>query len=293
MISTIQTERRVVSQSPSLISWGAVFSGWLIGNAIMLLMFNFGSAVGLSTLNLTDPAAAGKGLAIGAVVWAFITWAVSFFLAGFFSGRLGGVAERMTGALHGLTVWGLAIVFAFTLSVIGTATAVKAGQSIGKGLLAGGVAMQQSNAANPNANNSVVSGVENGLKDRISGAMSQAAANGGAAIPADQARRALDRLDQGALASIAADLTRGDTDAARTTLIQATGLSTQQADGVMAGLSANVAQAKDAAQTAAGYSAGALWAVFLGGVISLIAAAWGGVVGAGRLTMTTTVGRYE
>lgn len=119
MISTLQTERTGtdVRIAGPRFRWSAVFAGWLIGNAVMLLMMNFGSAIGLSAIDVTNPETAARGIAGGTVIWAFITWAVAFFVGGALASYFSGDSDRTAGLLHGLGVWGLA---AATVLFVGT-----------------------------------------------------------------------------------------------------------------------------------------------------------------------------
>ncbi len=88
---------------------------------------------------------------------------------------------------------------------------------------------------------------------------------------------------------------RGDAEGAKNQLVVNTNLSWQEIDRVVAGLSAKTeeakARAKQIADKAADYSAGALWVVFFGGLLGLAAAALGGSAGSKRLV--TSCRRFD
>ncbi len=89
-------------------SWGAIFSGAFCGLAIALTL----DALGVGVLGLISQPGAGMthGLTLASAIWLIVASLVSFFIGGWVSGRLAAVPNRGTGALHGLTVWGLAVV---------------------------------------------------------------------------------------------------------------------------------------------------------------------------------------
>lgn len=132
MISTLQTEPvlGIGTYKRPLVSWGAIFAGWLAGNAIMLLMMNLGSAIGLQAIDVAN-ADGAKGVAIGAAVWTLISWGVSFFIGGLFAAWLAGHVDRAVGAAHGFCVWALAVVAMVILGAAGIAGTLKAGQTLG------------------------------------------------------------------------------------------------------------------------------------------------------------------
>ncbi|HTL70225.1 MAG TPA: hypothetical protein VL404_02920 [Candidatus Eisenbacteria bacterium] len=131
MLTSVQTEGSVMTRRP-LVSWGAVFAGWLIGNAVMLLIMNLGSAIGLHAVNLTRPETA-KGVAVGAAVWTFVAWGVSFYLSGLFAAWLAGNVDRAVGAAHGICVWAMAaaatVLLTAFLTLAGLAGTILAGNA--------------------------------------------------------------------------------------------------------------------------------------------------------------------
>jgi hypothetical protein len=284
MISTLETTQvgMVEARMRPLISWGSIFAGWLLGNAIMLLMFNLGSALGLSAVDLSNPEAMGKGLAIGAAAWALFTWATSFFLSGLFAAWLSGHTDKAVGAIHGMTVWALAVVFTVILGISGITGAIKTGTSAAQGAAA--VAAQKGQSQQPQQdNNSIIGNIQNQLKDQISQA---AAATAG--VDRERVQQAVNQLDENTISSISGSLARGNTEEARQALASNTSLSQTDVDRIVSTLSVKT---KEAAETTAKVSAGALWLIFLAGLVGLVASMLGGSAGARRLV--TSYRRFE
>lgn len=83
------------------LSWGAVIAGLVVATAIQVVLAVLGGAIGLAAFD-TD---SGKGLGIGAAIWALATILLSLYFGGTTTGRLAGVLSRKDGMLHGLLLW--------------------------------------------------------------------------------------------------------------------------------------------------------------------------------------------
>ena len=106
---------RAVASGRSWVSWGAVFSGALIGMAVMTLLALFWFAI-----------AAGEQNWVGNNIGWFIGGSaiVATFLAGVFAGWLGSRRGPAIGMVQGLTLWGL-LTFAFVVVVPGLAATLQ------------------------------------------------------------------------------------------------------------------------------------------------------------------------
>jgi hypothetical protein len=94
-------------------AWGPIWAGTLITLAFFLLFAMLGTAIKLTATASGGAAEPAGAAAIGAAVWTAVFWIVSMFLGALAAGRLlSGRESRFEGALHGLTVWGLATVVA-------------------------------------------------------------------------------------------------------------------------------------------------------------------------------------
>jgi hypothetical protein len=123
-------DERVLAARPR-ISWGAVFGGGIAALGIWLLLYAFGLAVGLSTVDANNPGSL-KGSGIFTGIWSGVAPIVALFIGGMVAGHLAGVFTRGYGALHGLVMWGLValggavMVFAVVSSVVAGAASVGA-----------------------------------------------------------------------------------------------------------------------------------------------------------------------
>mgnify|MGYP007075790965 CR=1 FL=1 len=95
--------------STSLVRWGPVVAGAVVGFAVMILLSTFWVA-------LAEGAGAG---AIGDNLhwYGLISAIVALFVAGFLAGWLSGVRGPGTGLLHGVTVWSLILVATLAFAV--------------------------------------------------------------------------------------------------------------------------------------------------------------------------------
>jgi hypothetical protein len=100
----------------SRISWAAIVAGSMLAMAVSLLLTLLGTAVGLSIHENVN----GRGMAIGAVVWAVLVTAGSLFLGGFVASQMTTGENKFEGALYGLLVW--AVVFGVLMILAARAT---------------------------------------------------------------------------------------------------------------------------------------------------------------------------
>jgi hypothetical protein len=126
---------------PPRISWAAIFAGAVSALGLWLLLYAFGLAVGLTAIDPNNPGSLrSSGIFTG--VWGLVSPLVALFIGGFVAGRGAGLFRRGEGAMHGLVMWGLAMVIG-TFLVISAATAVIKGVASvgGDAVRAGGAAI--------------------------------------------------------------------------------------------------------------------------------------------------------
>jgi hypothetical protein len=91
---------------PSRLSWAAIFGGAVAALAVWVLLYAFGLAVGLSTVNPDDPGSLrSSGIFTG--IWGLIAPLVALFVGGMVAGRVSGVLEKGSDLIHGLLMWGM------------------------------------------------------------------------------------------------------------------------------------------------------------------------------------------
>lgn len=122
-------------------SWQAILAGVILVMALEVLLGVLGAALGFGALHPggQDTPDAGT-LATNAGLWSIGSTVVSLVLGGWATARLAGVVSRSDGMLHGLVIWGLALLLTVYLiaSAAGGAFSVLGGlaASAGGGLRA-------------------------------------------------------------------------------------------------------------------------------------------------------------
>jgi len=309
--STTVTDRSassaVVLHRPH-VTWTSIVGGWLVAMGIAWLFYILGLAVGFSSFDLNDTEAVAKGIGIGTTVWIILTWAVSLFLGGMFASWVDGRSDPTVGSLHGVAVWGLALTITAILTALGVSNFLQGTASLlGRGAVPAGAAGSAvaARSGTPDTPLTHATGILGAQVDRAitqspgRSGTAQAPTSASAPTPAAAASsapavsgagsdaRTTASIDPESRSAIALDLLRGKTDDAKARLIASGGLQPADADAALQSLSPQVerlkAQIKEAAEQARRYTAAALWAALLSGIIALIAAALGGWTGAGHI----------
>lgn len=92
------------------VSWSAIFAGVVLVIAIEVLLGVLGVGVGLGFVSPkagTTPDAGSFG--VGAGIWWLVSTVIALVIGGYVAARLAGVPTRFDGVLHGLVIWGLAL----------------------------------------------------------------------------------------------------------------------------------------------------------------------------------------
>jgi hypothetical protein len=298
------------------VRWSAITAGWVVATGVATLMYVAGLAFGFSVFDPYNAAPSAKGIGIGTAIWIVLTWIVSLFLGGMFASWFDGKADQTVGTLHGVAVWGLAITASIVLVALGATQALQGGAAVATagaaaiGATQRGAAVHAPAAPEEDALTALQAQVllrvaQKSANDRITG--STPASGGQPATepqpaPASQAsaagiRRASERPDAQTMGLVAKALYRGDTEAAKALLAANTSLSQPQIDQAVRDVSPQIEKAKSdvkaATETAARYTARAMWLVFLSVLLALIAAAAGGWLGAGHIDRVYHLRRYE
>ncbi|HEX7025895.1 MAG TPA: hypothetical protein VF268_01500 [Gammaproteobacteria bacterium] len=279
----------------AVISWGSVIAGLFFVIAASWLLFLLGSGIGVSIADASDLEAMGSGLGWGAIIWIILTELVVFFVGGVLAARLAGRLNDMEGLLHGLTLWSAGTVLMLLLGSWGVSNAFQAGQSLLGGAATLGKAVAQgAGAASPNlegvADSQLMNEIQTMIKREAAQAASQVAESGGqaGAVSPQEARQAIEQLDQNTLQSIARQLVMGNTEGARNALVANTNLSEQEINALLDGISQQVNQRMEQAklelsktmERVSSYTQGVIWTLFVSSLLALIAALIGGSLGA-------------
>lgn len=137
---------------PIKLTWSAIWGGAVAALGIWVLLYAFGLALGLSTMEPSDPSSF-KSSGIFTGVWGLVAPLIALFVGGVVSGRGSGAMTRTGGALHGLVMWGVTtlagvyLIASLAQGVVGSVasmgrSAVEAGTGVVRGVAnnAGGAA---------------------------------------------------------------------------------------------------------------------------------------------------------
>jgi hypothetical protein len=112
------------------LSWGAVFGGAVAALGLWMLLYVFGLAVGLSSIDPNGMRSL-RPSALFAGIWAVIAPLIALFVGGWVAGRGAGFVGRAGGAVHGLVVWSLTTIFGGALVVAALSTIVSGVATVG------------------------------------------------------------------------------------------------------------------------------------------------------------------
>ncbi len=102
------------------VDWGAIAAGTFVATAVAVVMFTFGTAIGLSMASPYEGEGASTPAYLAALgLWTIWVIASSFMSGGYVAGRLrrriGDATEHevdVRDGVHGLTVWAVGVVIA-------------------------------------------------------------------------------------------------------------------------------------------------------------------------------------
>jgi hypothetical protein len=267
-------------------SWGAIFAGAITALGLWILLYAFGLAVGLSSLNPANPGSARTaGMFTGA--WALIAPLIALFVGGWVAGRGANIHARGEGAAHGLVMWGLTTLIGASMMAVTMSVIVGGAVSVGKAAVsAGGDAIGAAAAGSGGAARYL--GID--ANDALAPVNERLRAEGKPPLTSAQVQAVSRDIAQNAVRE-----GRLDRDLVVTALAQHTNLSAADAEEIGDRIQAQVQQAhvgdrlRSAAQQAqigalkVGDATGkAFWGVFGALLMGLIAALAGGAVGASR-----------
>jgi hypothetical protein len=274
-----------IADRPRL-SWGAIFGGAVTALGLWVLLYAFGLAIGLSSLDPANPhSLRSSGIFTG--VWALIAPLVALFVGGWVAGRGSSITTRGHGATHGLVMWGLTTVLGASMVALAMSAIVGGAVSVGKAAVtAGGDAIGA--AASGSGGAARWLGID--ANDALGPINERLSAEGKPTITAQQLQEGTRDLAQTAVRE-----GRLDRETLIAAIVQNTGLSRADAEQIgdriqakYQGASAQVqsrfqaaAQKAEAGALKAGDATGkAFWGVFGALLLGLIAAIGGGAAGA-------------
>ena len=269
-------------------SWGAIFGGAVTALGLWILLYAFGLAVGLSSLNPANPGSA-RGAGIFTGVWGLVAPLIALFVGGWVAGRGANIHARGEGAAHGLVMWGLTTLIGASMIAVMMSALIGGVVSVGKAAVsAGGDAIGK--AATGTGGAAKWLGVD--ANDTVGPINQRLRAEGKPQITPDQLQAATRDVAQTTIRD-----GKFDREAVIASVVQHTNLSRADAEEIAGRIETQVQQASgqigDRLQSAAqqaqtgalkvGDATGkAFWGVFGALLMGLIAALAGGAVGASR-----------
>jgi hypothetical protein len=311
-MAQIDVERNTVVEvvHPSM-SWGAIIAGWVVAIGIAFLMYVGGLAMGFTAFDPNDAAATAKGIGIGTGAWLVLTWVVSLLIGSMFASWFDGRDDSTTGVMHGVTVWGLSIAASGLLLALGMGGAIGGGAHLAAASAGGMHSHQMSwnggerHGGNRSDNDASML-LQAQLSQRVRHVGNTTAPNAAAPDmqagnpPADGMAMSppprVPRLDPRTASAVTAALLADHPDTAKALLAGNTDMSQADIDATVQDLSAQASQAKAkmkaAADKAAHYAAMAMWVLFASILLSLLASALGGWLGASHVHRVYHLRRY-
>jgi hypothetical protein len=269
-------ETVVVASSATIypsMSWSAIFAGWLVATAVAGLLYVAGLALGFAAFNPHDMAGAARGIGVGTAIWLIVTWAAGLFVGGMFASWFDGKADETMGAMHGIAVWGLSITATALWMSLGLGQALHRRAPMGRG------DNMTMGAAVANDNDALLI-LQANVRRLIGHSQNDARPD----------------MHGGADDAVIAAILGNRTDTARA-LLMADGVSSEAIDQTLPRLASEATAANTRlradADRAAHYTSMGLWIAFLAGLLALLAAAFGGSMGAGNVHRVYHLRRYE
>lgn len=111
--------------------WGAVLGGAVSALGLWILLYVFGLAIGLSSIDPSDPRSMRpSGMFAG--IWALIAPIAALFVGGWVAGRGAGIVGRGGGVVHGLVAWSVTTLVGGAFLMFALSAVVGGIASIGK-----------------------------------------------------------------------------------------------------------------------------------------------------------------
>jgi hypothetical protein len=159
--TTIIAEERVITPHESahlpghFLSWGAIIAGAVCGAAISLVLFAFGSAIGLTAVSPWPHLGLSPVvLAVIAALWVAIVQVVGFGAAGYVAGRVRNSwrsvtphEQRFRDGMHGFIAWALALLMGSAFAVSAAGGLLRGGVQAAAPIAAASMASRQTPAA--------------------------------------------------------------------------------------------------------------------------------------------------
>ena len=284
MTTIVEKQSLVYTPAPMPLKWSAVVGGLILTYAASWLLYNLGSAIGLSIVDISSFTEPGSSddvhtFDMMVIIWVFFTTLISFFLGSLFAGRLSGIPDKAIGMLHGVAVWASATLISVMFGILGVNGIVKAtvdGLEKSNAMQGTSIGLLNSDPEGRFIVPSYLQPLIYKLNREINSSESYNPDNS----DSDGKPR---MISDGILALVAIRVIQGDTEDAKNLLIDMTSLSPTQANRIIDNLSAKAegirASIKKKSETAQEYLSALLWMLFTSSTGALLASVLGGWIG--------------
>ena len=115
------TYEQLPALARSRVDWAAIWVGVFTFAGIWSVFGLLGNAIFAASAN---PAAAhpATGMGVGMSIWAIVLTIIAMYVAGLETGRLAAVTSRQDGWVHGMAMFGLSVVAALIILVLGASS---------------------------------------------------------------------------------------------------------------------------------------------------------------------------
>src|SRR5690554_932003 len=117
---------------PWRLRWSAIFGGAFVALGLWALLYIFGMAVGLVSVDAASGRFDFPGLFAG--IWAVISPLVALFVGGFVAARTAGPQDWMSGGIHGVVLWGLTMALGMVFIWVVISALVAGAIGLGQGV---------------------------------------------------------------------------------------------------------------------------------------------------------------
>ena len=111
-------DNQILTVARPRVNWGAIWAGAFTFIAIWSVFGLLGAAIFATAAN-PNAARPVTGMSIGMSIWAIVLTIIAMYVAGLETGRLAAVADRHDGVIHGIAMFGLSVVAALVIIVVG------------------------------------------------------------------------------------------------------------------------------------------------------------------------------
>lgn len=131
-----QRTPQVVYTPEDKVRWGPIWAGLFTALFVLLVLWLFGVAIGLTVANTSAVASGGLNPNAGqySALWGGISGIIAFLIGGYVAGRAAAVHTRGWAALNGALVFLLALPFILWLATLGLTTLIGNAGAIANGL---------------------------------------------------------------------------------------------------------------------------------------------------------------